>query len=329
MWYRRAAILLVIGMVLCCVPASEADSTLSLNVSPVLASPYQPYDLELRSFYPMPGRAAGFLLTVRINGGKPLRLVLDSGADLIVIGAKTARSLALPTESELELVGIGSRPARVGQAETVRIGSVSFRNCGVAVVEGRVVEGADGVIPLSLFSAFLLRLNLPGKTLGLVPYPREPDPAIPSKCRASKGKLMLVPTVLNGRQSGYVMLDTGAFSSAISLEAVRNLKGAHIFPEVRLTAGTGAVTGQRVSTAVRFAISEQELIPNDVLALDLSNLSRHYGLDVIGVLGVSALRQYVLTVDYRNGLVRIEPKLTASPREQGVPEISSAPLALR
>ena len=40
----------------------------------------------------------------------------------------------------------------MGRAETVEIGPVSFRNCRVAFVKGKVVEGADGVIPLSLFS---------------------------------------------------------------------------------------------------------------------------------------------------------------------------------
>ena len=127
----------------------------------------------------------------------------------------------------MELVGLGSRPARVGWAETVEIGPVSFRNCRVAFVDGKVVEGADGVIPLSLFSEFLLRLDLPEKTLGLIPYPREQNPAIPPTRGVTKHDLLLVATVLNGKQSGYVVLDTGAYCSAISREAARTLSGSH------------------------------------------------------------------------------------------------------
>ena len=61
--------------------------------------------------------------------------------------------------------------------------------------------------------------------------------------------------------------------------------------------------------------------------MDLSNLSRHYGLEVIGVLGFPALRPFIITIDYRNRLVKIEPKLPASLREahRSVPENSPTP----
>ena len=304
---RDAAAFLVTWLIVGGLQASEAGSTPALDARADLVSPYQPYELKLQPFYPIPSRPAGVLLHGRINGGRALRLVLDSGAEFIVIGAKAARSVGLSAGSEMELVGLGSRPARVGRAETVEIGPVSFRNCRVALVDGKVVEGADGVIPLSLFSDFLLRLNLPEKTLGLIPYAREQDPAIPTTRGITKRRLLLVATVLNGKQSGYVILDTGAFCSAISREVARTLSGSHIVPEVRVAAGTGAATGQRVSSAVHFAIAEQDLIPNEVVAVDLSNLSRHCGVEVMGVLGFPALTNYVLTIDYHNGRVKIEP----------------------
>jgi hypothetical protein len=330
-WRRTAATFLVTGLILGGVRASEAGSTPALEAPPDLVSPYRPYDLKLRTFYPVPSRAAGVLLHTCINGGRPLRLVLDSGAEVIVIGAKAARSAGLSGSSEMELVGLGSRPARVGWAETVEIGPVSFRNCRVALVDGNVVEGADGVIPLSLFSDFLLHLNLPEKTLGLIPYPREQGPAIPPTRGVIKRHLLLVATVLNGKQSGYVILDTGAFCSAISREVARTLSGSHIVPEVRLAAGTGAATGERVSSSVHFAIAEQDLIPDEVVALDLSNLSRHYNMEVMGVLGFPALSNYVLTIDYRDQRVKIEPPQSVSARELhgGHNAKSPAPLALR
>ena len=218
-----AATFLVIWLILGGLRASEAGSTPAPDAPPELVSPYQPYELKLRPFYPIPSRPAGVLLHGRINGGRPLRLVLDSGAEFIVIGAKAARSAGISARSEMELVGLGSRPARVGRAETVEIGPVSFRNCRVALVDGNVVEGADGVIPLSFFSDFLLRLNLPEKTLGLIPYPREQDPAIPSTRGVTQRDLLLVAAVLNGKQSGHVVLDTAAFCSAISREVAGTL----------------------------------------------------------------------------------------------------------
>ena len=331
MWRRAAAAFLVTCLTVGGLRASEASSTPSPDSRPELVSPYLQYELRLRPFYPIPSRPAGVLLHGRINGGPPLRLVLDSGAGFIVIGAKAARSAGISASSEMELVGLGSRPAKVGWAETVEIGPVRFRNCRVAVVEGNVIEGADGVIPLSLFSDFLLRLNLPEKTLGLIPYPRGQDPASPSSRGVTQRDLLLVAAVLNGKQSGHVVLDTAAFCSAISREVAGTLGGSHITPQIRIGAGTGATTGQVVSSAVRFQIAGQELIPNEVVVLDLSNLSRHYGMEVVGVLGFPALSPYVLTISYRNAVVKIEPPQSLSVRGQdgGNNAKSPAPLAFR
>jgi predicted aspartyl protease len=325
MWRRATGILLIAGMLL--LPgarAIEPGSNPALNTTPDLASPYQPYQLNLRSFFPAPRKAAGVLLHVRINGGRPLRLVLDSGAEFIVIGAKAARSLGLSAESSMELVGVGNRLARAGRAETVAIGPVTFRNCLVTFVDGTVVEGADGVIPLSLFSDFLVRLNLPEKTLRLIPYPSE-NQAIPSIFQISKHHLLLVETTLNGKQNGYVILDTGASCSVISNQAARNLFGSHIVTEIQLAAGTGAAVGHTVSSIVHFAIAEQDVIPGNVVAMDLSNLSHHNGAELIGVLGYPSLAKYVLTVDYRNGSVKIEPPQTLHARDaQGDRDAGSA-----
>ena len=161
MWCRAASAILLSGLVFGGARASEAISTPAPNAPPELVSPYQQYDLKLSAFEPVPRCPAGALLHVRINGGRPLRLVLDSGAEFMVIGAKDAHSVGLSAGPEMDLVGLESRAARVGRAETVEIGPLSFRNCPVAFVKGKVVEGADGVIPLSLFSDFMLRLTFP------------------------------------------------------------------------------------------------------------------------------------------------------------------------
>ncbi len=84
---------------------------------------------------------------------------------------------------------------------------------------------------------------------------------------------------------------------------------------MQLTAATGAASGKRIASNVHFAIGEQDLVSDKVVALDLSNLTRHYGVEVIGVLGFPVLNRYVLTVDYRNGRVRIEPPQSVSPLE--------------
>lgn len=319
MWQRAAATVLVIGSLISGVRATDFGQTPAHGATGNFVGPYQRYSLKLRRFRPIPNRVSGVLIKVRINGGRPLQMVLDSGADLIVIGSKAARNAGISNKSASNLVGLGSRPARVGRADKVEVGPVSFQNCRVGVVQGRVVEGADGVVPLNLFSAFRLRLNLHKKTLELLPYPQGQAPATPPAHGAGRHNLLLVEAVLNGEQKGYVVLDTGAFCSGVSRKAARDLSGSPLVTNVPLTTGTGAATGRRVAARVRFAIAKQRFTPREVLAMDLSNVSRHYGVEIIGVLGFPALANHILTIDYRNGWVRIEP-----PHSRPAPELQES-----
>jgi hypothetical protein len=248
-----------------------------------------------------------------------------------VIGAKAGHTLGLSSGSEMDLVGLGRRPAKTGLAEKVEVGPVSFRNCRVAIVEGKVIEGADGVIPLAMFSDFRIRLDLPGRTLALIPYAGEPIPALTSPPTVGQTGFLLVGALLNRKYHGYVVLDTGAFCSGVSREMAGALNSYQMLGDLRIVAGTGAVTGQLVSGPVHFEVAGQDLVPNEIVALDLLNLSRHYGVEVVGVLGFPALRPYVLTIDYRNRLVRIDPNLTVSSRERHRPHTAdpSGQLAFR
>src|ERR1022692_4577527 len=142
MWRIVTATFLAIGLALGSARASEANSGPAGDSLPHLASPYQPYNLRLSPFYPRPNRAGGIILRVRLNGGGRLRFLLDSGAGLIVINATAGRSSGLSAGSETDLVGLGTRPAKMGRAGTVEIGPVSFRNCLVALVGGNVAAGA-------------------------------------------------------------------------------------------------------------------------------------------------------------------------------------------
>ena len=158
---QRITTFLVTGLLLVSLRAMAANSVSATDAHPDFVSPYQPYELKLQSFFPAPNQLTGVLLHVRINGRRPLRLVLDSGAENIVIDARAAHSLSLSSGTAIDLVGLRTRSVKTATVESVDVGPLSFRNCRIDLVDGEVVEGADGVIPLSMFSNFLLRLDLP------------------------------------------------------------------------------------------------------------------------------------------------------------------------
>jgi len=65
--------------------------------------------------------------------------------------------------------------------------------------------------------------------------------------------------------------------------------------------------------------------------MDLFNMTRRYGVEIIGLLGFPALSNYVLTVDYREGWVRMEPpqELSAPGPQLGDNAKLPVPIAFR
>jgi len=256
----------------------------------------------------------GLLLKVRIDGGPPLRLLLDSGAQSIVLdkraAARSGHSGSLGFD--LDLVGLGTPPRTAAKvvAGMVEIGDLIFHDCPLIVTREKILDGIDGVLPLSLFAGFLIRLDIPGKTLELAPYPArgltEESGMLPVR---DSNDLLFVKAVLNETREGYVLLDTGASYSAVSEETARGLGSSRLSAvSVPLRGGAGATEGWALPSGVRFRLGLRVVDANRVVAVGLTETERYHQLKVVGILGYPALRESVLTVDYRDGLVGIAGK---------------------
>jgi len=301
---RTAATLLSLSLAWIC-PFRCAGQPLA----PELASPCRVYSLRMTSYVPAPARVEGLLLKASVNGGPLLRLLLDTGAAHVVLSrAAAARSGFSPT-SNLTLVGFGALPAadvKSGMARTIEIGALKLRNYPVDMAPDRLPEGLDGVIPVALFRGFLVRLDLPAKTLELTPYPEVPAAADRFVQAVPTRDLLFVPATLNRARKGYVLLDTGAVCSVISRQAARDLNGLFLESE-EMQGGSGPIAGRRLASGIRFQIAGRELAADPVMAVDLSSISRFHGFEIAGLVGYPDLRTSVITVNYRDSLVSIEP----------------------
>jgi hypothetical protein len=272
----------------------------------------QSHTLKLTSFAIPSGAPLGLLLKVRIDNGPVLRLLLDSGAESIVLDKNAAAKSGYTGGSEFDLVGMGRSPRAAGMAKagTVTVGDLVFQDCRLIIAGGKVLDGVDGVIPLSLFAGFLMRLDLPGKTLDLVPYP--PAGSIEfgqlSPVRAHNA-LLFIKGVLNDSREGYVLLDTGASYNVISESTARALKYPPSFASsVRLQSGAGAIEGSMYPTEVRFRFGSRVLAANPVMVVGLNQFEQYNQIEVAGILGYPALRESILTINYRDALVGIDRK---------------------
>jgi len=278
---------------------------------PALVSPYTRYSLKLEHFHPLDSTPAGLVLKVSVNGSKPLRLVLDSGADGIVLNACAAGNIDLEPLVEGALGGTGSResvPAHLMLARSLEIGDFRMENLLIRAAASNLVGGADGIIGTNVFQAFLLRVDAGVRILELMPFP-EPaalvgsDPWMAYDAPAAPvrrlGHLLLLPARVDNRAGGYFLLDTGAAFSSVS----SGIAGASSPGSVFLRGARGALDGTFRLQPVTFDFAGQKLVDSHPVAFNLEPISRQEGVEISGMIGFSLLGRSVVTINYRDGVV--------------------------
>jgi predicted aspartyl protease len=269
--------------------------------------------LKLKPFVIPPEGAIGLLIVARVNDGPPLRLLLDSGAQFLVLDKKAAGRSGCAGGSSMDLIGAGSalpRTARTVTANAVQTGDIVLRQVRVVIVERQIVDSIDGVLPLALFADYIVRLDFPARNLDLIPYSNEPvAPSSPGSHAVVDNNLLFVKGTVNDTYEGYFILDTGASYNAISMNLARRMRSsAALTNSVSLQGGTAQMYAHRVTEILRFTVGASELQTDPVLAVDLSLASRYHNREVSGLLGYPALRNSVVTLNYRKGLVQIDRK---------------------
>lgn len=265
-----------------------------------LASPYRAYALPMKPYYPASASPAGMVLSVSVNGGKPLRLIFDTGAKGILIRAKAAEKLGLEVVGASLVRGPGGgapTAARVALARSLQIDDLRMRNCLLEVADSLPARDADGVIGARMFQQFLIRFAARERLLELLPLP---GAGLERFTRAFQiGHLLLVRGRANAEKLGYFVLDTGAAFSALPLDLARS-HGPVAAPMYGFSGRIGDTV--RISP-VQFHFAGEPLTDGDPIAFDVQGISRREGVEISGVIGYPALSRGVLTIDYRDGLV--------------------------
>lgn len=288
----------------------------------VLASKYCRYELPLQA-----SEEGTSLLQVRINEGRPQRLILDTGARGIVISARAARGLGLRYLVQSALGGLGNSEetsAQTALADTVRIGDLVYRDCAVDVSDRPLSDRADGVIGSAVFRQFLVSLDIPRKRVELLPFEdglpdgsqtqedwADCDRAIPAGMEhfipiAQIDSILLVPTQLKGTGSRYFMLDTGACSSSVSRSLTPNLNPTFLGASSMFHGANGDVQSAYRAYPFELQFANHSFIDPALIALDLRSISNQEGVEISGFIGCPMLSRSRITIDYRDGLLNIE-----------------------
>ncbi len=270
-----------------------------------LASPYVAYRLPLSGFRPQGSALAGMLVAARINGSRPVRLLLDTGARGIVIDSGTARKLDLETVAASRLGGFGDAgrgESRVALARSVTFGDLAFEDCLIEVAGQNLTAGADGVIGADVFERFRIGVDGRAGVLQLAPFDDSPRAGSQASVPAvGIGKLLLVKVRVQGGSEGLFLVDTGAAFTTVSRQHVP------IVPDARRTVAMqgaqGAVSAFRAGPLAFDVGGGLTLTDSAPLVMDLRPISQAQGIEIAGILGFSTLGASPFTIDLRNGLL--------------------------
>ncbi len=259
-------------------------------------------------------RLRGWTLKFSLNGGKPLHLLIDTGASGIVINRNSADKNELERLGSFKAHGIGDEGGRLSHAsiaETCEFGALRYKNCIVHIVEQKDVAGVNGLVGTDFFSRFLVELDFEQHKIRLTPQPKRP----PSEQGYDRtvttgftpifrhGHFLLIPTRVNGSEEGLFLLDTGAGLSNIDSTFAKTVTKIRDEQQLRVRGVEGNV--KKVSTAdravVEFAQFRQQSV--DLPAFDL-NSGTNRAIRMAGIIGIPVLGLFKLTIDYRNGLVK-------------------------
>jgi clan AA aspartic protease (TIGR02281 family) len=265
----------------------------------------------------------GFMVEVHIDG-KPLRLLLDTGAACTVLSPDTARKLGLESQEGKGVV----RSATGGQVKyrralTKRIsfGDAWTENEPVFVSE--MIPGIDGLLGMSTLVDWDVRIDPSTKKLILFPAskapPLEGETVMPLTCKlinpeasttnqqGFRGMNLTVP-VRVGNHELPATPDTGSGG----ILQIPNSLMEKFAPEALKNSQPGLVTsitlsGKGVSQTVK--LPEFSFGPDILrgLTTEIIDAPPDSILDREGLIGLNLLRHYIMTFRFAAGELRIKP----------------------
>jgi predicted aspartyl protease len=150
---------------------------------------------------------------------------------------------------------------------------------------------------------------VPEKTTTAVPSPRLPKDRYVAPEMAKWAPVyrinhdLLIPTHVNDSKTMLFILDTGAFSNMMSNKAARTVTKVRSDDSYKIKGLSGEVNKTYSADKAVLQFGNVRQPTQDMVAIDLSGLSKNIGVEVSGFIGFSTFRQLEVKIDYRDGLV--------------------------
>ena len=294
-----------------------------------LVSPYESSRIKLSLILNGPNRPRGWALRLVLNQKETVKLILDTGASGISVSPKFAEKAGLQVISgeASDAKGIGDKtPSSLISylASEVRVGDIVFADYPVSVFRNAQSADFDGLIGADVFARFLVKIDFPKMELLLEPRPQREEigddagpvdagnPA-PGFSRVYRfGDHLGVPTIIEGGRPGVhtalFLIDSGASSNLIDTETAKESTSVSTNSRIMVKGIQGNVDKTSLATGVSLIFAGFRQENAGLIAISLEKMSDSMGAGFGGILGMPVLANLAVTIDYREGTVKMEYK---------------------
>jgi clan AA aspartic protease (TIGR02281 family) len=283
-------------------------------------------------------------LDVAFNG-KHRKMKVDTGASGIVLTEATAKQLGLEPEFRTHATGVGDGgeiDSYLTHVADIRIGGLEVSDCLVEVIQTSTLA-VDGLIGIDVFDRWLVTLDYQNAQLRLNPLPPRPDAQAPpttsplgrlnSSGSASQqdadtesvprdavlpvdlrdwlrvariGPYLLLPSNINGGPKHYMIADTGADQTRLSLSLAKEAGQPKEEPGLRIMGISGEVKKAYRIDGATLQFGQLRLPPSSYSAFDITGISHDTGVEVSGLIGLPTLSRLTIVIDYRDNLMQLK-----------------------
>jgi hypothetical protein len=120
------------------------------------------------------------------------------------------------------------------------------------------------------------------------------------------GHDLLLPASLNNSPPKLFIVDTGAFSTTVTPEVAREVTKVHSQDNISVHGVSGKVDKVYTADSITFRFANIAQKVDGVIAFETPALSKNLNMEVAGFIGITALGQMTISIDYRDGLMKFD-----------------------
>ena len=245
----------------------------------------------------------------RVNGGRSLDFVLDTGSEETVLSEETARRAGVTAITNTLSAGVGAvglRGLQLARIDSLAIGTLEVRNLPVLIknpeLRGIPVREGDGFSPLSL--GLSMKIDYQRRLLTIAKdLPEEPATIrLPMRIH----RLAMVRGLLNSTHPAYFVVDTGGEVISISAETANSLDSGQRRIPLRVYGTSGWDPEAFLMPGVDLDFDQIAYRNFPLVVLNLRAPSVLLGFQVGGIVGHKFLASYRVTMDLARSELRLQ-----------------------